>query len=173
MTVRIELLPVSPVLLQACRDRGWLEDVETNRQMGFGSDGDGIGTAAHHFLEAADNGMLGIFADSRPVGWLSVEQDGDESAKVTVFVDPASRRKGIGSEAVVLSAASLLRDGYRRVGAAVPEINQGARTFFRRCGFKREGKRWSALKIDGREYDTEQLVLTQVELTRTGQKPEG
>jgi len=169
------LLPVSgsPDFLQTTLDRGWLEDPETNRHMGFGSNGDGIGTATHHFMRAFDNGLLGIFFDTTPVGWLSVSPDGDGAALLTVYVDAAYRRHNYGRTAVVSSATSLLADGYRRVGASVPEINAPARSFFRACGFRREGKRWNALLIDGRVYDTENLVLTQAEIERTGRKPEG
>ena len=164
----IELLPVSPVLIEAARDEGWLEDPAVNRDMGFGSDADGVVRATKAFLEVLSNGSVGIYRDSRPVGWVAVEEDGDESVRLEVYVAPEARRQGVGREAILGVSEGLLAAGTRRVGAQVPEINQPARSFFRKCGFHREGKTWLAKKIDGAYHDIENLVLTQKDLEKRG-----
>jgi GNAT superfamily N-acetyltransferase len=159
----IELLPVSPLLLSTSHREGWLDDPETNRGMGFDSDSAGTESLTRYFLDAcSSDAVFGVYADSHPVGWVTVAPDAPGSVRLLVFVAPPYRRSGVGRRAVSLVARSLLEDRastIRRVGASVPEPNHPARAFFRAVGFKREGKRWSDVLIDGEEYDTEGFVM--------------
>lgn len=156
----IELLPVDPMLLEAALEGGWLEDRETNRVMGFGSEPGNFEDAAKAFLKSSENGMLGIYKDAKAVGWVSIEQEAPGCAQVAVFVAPEHRRQGIATQAIEQMVKELMDLDYRRVAAEVNEINRPARELFHSCGFCSEGKRWLSVVVDGKAYDTMSWVMT-------------
>ena len=158
----IELHPVTPELLHAALEHGWLEDPETNRLLGFGSGPGGIDRATQDFLQHSQNGMATVVADDAIVGWIATTDDGDESVRLDLFIDPSYRGHGVGTEVVTRAVEAAFAKGARRVGALVPKVNPRARHFFyRHCGFGLEGWRWVAARIDGDLYDVAMYVVTE------------
>ncbi len=156
----IELLPVSPLLIQTALDEGWFENERVNRVRGFGSGPEGIEMATQKFLEDSKNGMVGIYQDAKAIGWLTVDETGGEGeVEIDLFTRP--KHQAGAAEAVSRIVTTLLGQGIRRISVRIPEIDHKGIAFWRkRCRFHREGKSWSALVVDGKEFDTVNFVMT-------------
>lgn len=95
--------------------------------------------------------------DDRLVGYARLSRiewsNGNADVRLAIG-DPADRRQGYGSEALIL----LLRIAFhelnlRRVTARVPGYNEAALAFFRKHGFAEEVRRREALRAEGRTWD--------------------
>jgi ribosomal protein S18 acetylase RimI-like enzyme len=69
------------------------------------------------------------FAVSTSIGAVVAKLD-------DVYVDPADRRKGVGTRHYILLTAELRRLGVERVDTSVHVKNVGARRFYERLGFR-------------------------------------
>ena len=86
--------------------------------------------------------------------------------------DSADRRKGFGSDALRL----LLRYAFQelnlyRLGAIIPEYNQGALRLFTKAGFVEEVRRRQAVQRQGRFWDLLHLGILKDEWTQNRSTP--
>jgi len=166
MMSEIQLLPAGQLLRRVAIEDGWFADQDGNRVMGWGKDVGGQVRALEWFAEASHNGMLGIYSDSAPLGWLAVHEDGERAAKMEVFVAPERRRQGVGTEAVKLTLKKLFgrnrKQGLLRISLRVMSDNFPAIKFFTKppLGFRSEGKLWSSTIVDGEPRDEVILAIT-------------
>jgi ribosomal-protein-alanine N-acetyltransferase len=65
----------------------------------------------------------------------------DEAEILTLAVDPAWRRQGLGQALVTAAADHLRGDGAARVFLEVNEVNASARRLYQRLGFHSVGRR--------------------------------
>lgn len=98
---------------------------------------------------AADGGPEGVFVieaeAGRRAGGLAlhlVSRNSRICELTTLMVDPAARRSGVGSEAVVLACRRVLVEhGFHRIQVETYGDNLRAQRLFERVGFVREGVR--------------------------------
>jgi ribosomal-protein-alanine N-acetyltransferase len=84
---------------------------------------------------------LHVFAEARPGGFALGRVVADEAELLTIAVEPALRRQGIGAALVAaVEATSRLRRA-RRIYLEVAEDNAGALALYRRSGFVETGRR--------------------------------
>ncbi len=102
----------------------------------------------------------GVFAIERPDGFILMRTAADEAEILTLAVQPAARRRGLGRE---LTAAGLARArtlGAERVFLEVAEDNAPARALYGRLGFTEAGRRPAYYaSSDGRRRDAFVLAL--------------
>ena len=85
----------------------------------------------HHFI---------IMDLDRPVAQVRFDLSSEGDAEVDVTVAPASRGRGVGSEALSLASAEALRaQGVRRILAHVKPENGASLSAFEAAGYRRVG----------------------------------
>ncbi|MBK8975318.1 MAG: GNAT family N-acetyltransferase [Planctomycetes bacterium] len=90
-----------------------------------------------------DERLIGRIAESGglPRGFVRLEIGPDRSAEVTVVVDPAARRAGIGTELLWDARSQALARGCVRLVAWIEPGNRAARELFLSAGFElRDGE---------------------------------
>ena len=105
------------------------------------------------------------FVDQVPCGMSACVLDGSEAEMFAVWVDPAQRRKGVGSELIEFARAWSELQGARKLKVGVFDDNSGALALYRSAGFEDLG----AIKPDLSSEDRTVLLLT-MSLPKT---PEG
>ncbi|ARS91684.1 GNAT family N-acetyltransferase [Natrarchaeobaculum aegyptiacum] len=99
--------------------------------------------------------------ESTVVGWFHLEAPShpaqSHTASVTVGVDPAVRRQGLGSALLEYGQAWATEQGFRKLGQGVPATNDGAIEFLEAHGWEREGERRDQYRID--EAFVDELLL--------------
>lgn len=160
MTTEIQILPVGQLLRRVAVEDGWLSDERDNKALGWGKSVRGKLKALEWFDEASENGMLGIYSSSAPIGWLTVHEDGERSARLGVFVAPKERKKGVGTEALSMALEKLFGEGVYRISVRVLEVNHKGRRFLKSCKLISEGKLWATQWVDKQPRDTLSFVIT-------------
>ncbi|WP_049888422.1 MULTISPECIES: GNAT family N-acetyltransferase [unclassified Natrinema] len=101
--------------------------------------------------------------DGDVVGWLHVDAPEHPSlrhtAEVTVGVDPAVRRQGIGSELLEYGLEWAADAGYQKLYQNVPATNEAAIEFLEENGWDREGEHEGQYCLDG-EFVDEIMLAT-------------
>jgi ribosomal-protein-alanine N-acetyltransferase len=90
---------------------------------------------------AALLGQAGVFAASEPGGFILIRQVADEAEILTLAVEPASRRQGIGRRVISAAAQAAARHGAARLFLEVAVDNKAAIALYEGCGFGRLGVR--------------------------------
>ena len=72
---------------------------------------------------------------------------------MTFGVDPARRRRGLGSELLLRLQLVLRAQQYTRVSLHVQLVNEAAVTFYKKCGFSVVERLPQHYLIDGKHYD--------------------
>jgi RimJ/RimL family protein N-acetyltransferase len=111
--------------------------------------------------------MIRAKADDRLIGKAEISRIEWSNGVCQVRLgigSPEDRRKGYGSQALKL----LLRFAFAelnlyRVGAFVPEYNEGAQALLRKFGFVEEVRRRQAVERDARRWDLVDFGLLQAE----------
>ncbi|MCW3049173.1 MAG: acetyltransferase [Solirubrobacterales bacterium] len=102
-----------------------------------------VGPAAYTVAEGhyePDAVLRTIYLDEEPVGVLLVEVESGTPYLVRFMVDAAYQPRGVGRRAVELLAEELRRDGWASLEASFVRVDNGARGFWRRCGFQDTGR---------------------------------
>ncbi len=109
----------------------WLEDERTRgHPVGF----------VIETLEGEAAGLI-LLSDLQPV---------DRTAELSIMLDSANRRQGLGSDALkTLVATAFDQWGLHRLTARCEAANEPAHAFFQRHGFRLEGRLREARFIDG------------------------
>ncbi len=74
-------------------------------------------------------------------GFILIRVAGDESEVLTLAVEPASRRRGIGTALVAAGAGEAAGRGAKRLFLEVASTNFAAGALYRRLGFAEVGRR--------------------------------
>ncbi|SEW03144.1 GNAT family N-acetyltransferase [Natrinema salifodinae] len=115
---------------------------------------------ASETTEANDEPTTG---NGEVVGWLHVDAPTLPSlrhtAEITVGVDPASRRQGIGSSLLEYGLEWASDAGYQKLYQNVPATNQPAIEFLEENGWQREGEHEGHYCLDGEFVDEIMLAI--------------
>ena len=107
--------------------------------------------------------QLLAFERDRVVGWCDVAPGADEArthvGRLGMGVAADARRRGIGTNLLVVCLAQAAERGLDKVELEVYHDNAGAIALYRRHGFELEGRRVQARKLDGRYQDLLQMAL--------------
>ncbi len=106
--------------------------------------------------------------DERPVGFVLLRTAGDEAEIITIGVDPAFRRRHIGSRLLEEACAQAARAGAQSLYLEVAEDDAGARRFYATAGFEPVGHRRGYYRRPQGRADA--LVLRRVLMPRTGRR---
>ncbi|HWD67571.1 MAG TPA: GNAT family N-acetyltransferase [Caulobacteraceae bacterium] len=81
-------------------------------------------------------------ANDAPLGFVLVRVAADEAEILTLAVDPAFRRQGVGRALVVSAAETAAKAGAGALFLEVAEDNRPALGLYETCDFARIGRRW-------------------------------
>ena len=81
------------------------------------------------------------------------------SGLLAVGVVPEHRGRGIGSELMERAIATAWRRHFTRIELTVREDNRPAIALYRRLGFKSEGTRQNAVRVDGKHFNLLAMAL--------------
>jgi ribosomal-protein-alanine N-acetyltransferase len=102
----------------------------------------------------------GVFAIEEPGGFILIRSVVDEAEILTLAVDPAVRRQGLGTRLVHKGAASAAARGAARLFLEVADDNHPALALYARTGFAEAGRRRGYYaRPDGRPRDALILAL--------------
>ena len=90
------------------------------------------------------------FANDIPCGVSVCVIDGDEAEMFAVWVDPACRRKGIGSAHIDSACAWASLHGAQQLTTGVFDDNSGALAFYRAADFRDTGRTKPELSTENR-----------------------
>ncbi|MDB5440063.1 MAG: ribosomal-protein-alanine acetyltransferase [Caulobacteraceae bacterium] len=85
--------------------------------------------------------QTGVFAASEPGGFILVRQVADEAEILTLAVEPAGRRRGLGRRLTEQAAAQAAQRGAAKLFLEVAIDNPAAIALYRACGFRELGLR--------------------------------
>lgn len=86
-------------------------------------------------------GQAGVFAIEAPEGFILIRSVADEAEILTLAVDPAARRRGVGARLVREGAAEAAARGATRLFLEVADDNPAALALYARAGFTEAGRR--------------------------------
>ncbi len=86
-------------------------------------------------------GQAGVFAIEAPEGFILIRSVADEAEILTLAVDPAARRQGVGARLVREGAAEAAARGAARLFLEVADDNPAALALYARTGFTEAGRR--------------------------------
>ena len=86
-------------------------------------------------------GQAGVLAIEVPEGFILIRSVADEAEILTLAVDPAARRQGLGTRLVREGALASAARGATRLFLEVADDNLAALALFARAGFTEAGRR--------------------------------
>ena len=86
-------------------------------------------------------GQAGVFAIEAPEGFILIRSVADEAEILTLAVDPAARRRGVGARLVREGAAAAAARGATRLFLEVADDNPAALALYAGAGFTEAGRR--------------------------------
>jgi len=86
-------------------------------------------------------GQAGVFAIEALEGFILIRSVADEAEILTLAVDPAARRRGVGARLVREGAAETAARGATRLFLEVADDNPAALALYARAGFTEAGRR--------------------------------
>ena len=105
-------------------------------------------------------GQAGVFAVEAPEGFILIRSVADEAEILTLAVDPAARRQGVGARLLREGAAEAAARGAARLFLEVADDNAAARALYARTGFTEAGRRPGYYaRSDGSRQDALILAL--------------
>lgn len=105
-------------------------------------------------------GQAGVFAVEVPEGFILIRSVADEAEILTLAVEPAARRRGLGARLVRDGAATAAAHGAARLFLEVADDNQAALALYAGAGFTEAGRRPGYYaRPDGRRQDALILAL--------------
>lgn len=105
-------------------------------------------------------GQSGVFAIEAPEGFILIRAVADEAEILTLAVDPAARRRGVGARLVQEGAVSAAALGAVRLFLEVADDNAAALALYARAGFTEAGRRTGYYaRPDGGRQDALILAL--------------
>ena len=151
-----------PVRLRALREQPEAFSSAYEEQAGLD-----LETFAHTYMQAPspDRFMLGAWLNGALVGTLALFRASGLKTRhhadlARMYVAPEVRRRGVGWalwQAVLERAHEL--QGLEQITLGVTASNQAAIALYLKAGFVRTGSVPAYLKLDGRYYDTDQMML--------------
>lgn len=113
--------------------------LELEREL-FGAGAWSAGMLAEE-LAAPGRWYVGVDADGRLIGYAGLWFDGDVAQVMTIGVDPAAQRGGLGTVLLVALVARSRELGAQAVLLEVRVDNEAAIALYRRAGFEMIGRR--------------------------------
>ena len=105
-------------------------------------------------------GQAGVFAIEAPEGFILIRSVADEAEILTLAVEPAARRRGVGARLVREGAAAAAARGATRLFLEVADDNPAALALYAGAGFAEAGRRPGYYaRPDGRRQDALILAL--------------
>ena len=105
-------------------------------------------------------GQAGVFAIEAPQGFILIRSVADEAEILTLAVDPAARRQGLGARLVRDGAATAAARGAARLFLEVADDNAAALALYAGAGFIEAGRRTGYYaRPDGGRQDALVLAL--------------
>ena len=105
-------------------------------------------------------GQAGVFAIEAPQGFILIHAVADEAEILTLAVDPAARRQGLGARLVREAAAAAAACGAARLFLEVADDNAAALALYAGAGFIEAGRRTGYYaRPDGGRQDALILAL--------------
>ena len=105
-------------------------------------------------------GQAGVFAIEAPQGFILIRSVADEAEILTLAVDPAARRQGLGARLVRDGAATAAARGAARLFLEVADDNAAALALYAGAGFIEAGRRTGYYaRADGGRQDALILAL--------------
>ena len=105
-------------------------------------------------------GQAGVFAIEALQGFILIRSVADEAEILTLAVDPAARRRGLGARLVRDGATAAAARGAARLFLEVADDNAAALALYARAGFTEAGRRTGYYtRPDGRRQDALILAL--------------
>ena len=86
-------------------------------------------------------GQAGVLAIEVPEGFILIRSVADEAEILTLAVDPAARRQGLGTRLVREGALASAARGATRLFLEVADDNHAALALYARAGFTEAGRR--------------------------------
>ena len=86
-------------------------------------------------------GQAGVLAIETPQGFILIRSVADEAEILTLAVDPAARRQGLGTRLVREGALASAARGATRLFLEVADDNHAALALYARAGFTEAGRR--------------------------------
>ncbi|MBP8062933.1 MAG: GNAT family N-acetyltransferase [Brevundimonas sp.] len=86
-------------------------------------------------------GQAGVFAIEAPEGFILIRSVADEAEILTLAVDPAARRQGVGARQLREGAAEAAARGAARLFLEVADDNAAAVALYAGAGFTEAGRR--------------------------------
>ncbi len=93
-----------------------------------------------HFDRDPDRFNYFAFRDGRPCGMAACVRQGDQAEMFAVWVDPASRRAGIGRALIEYAIKWAISHGLSTLKVGVFDDNLGARALYTAAGFQDLGE---------------------------------
>jgi [ribosomal protein S18]-alanine N-acetyltransferase len=101
-------------------------------------------------------------------GFILIRVAGDESEILTLAVEPAARRHGIGAALVAAGAGEAAGRGAKRLFLEVGSTNFAAGALYRRLGFAEVGRRKDYYTIKDGGMEDALVLLVEIPLLRVG-----
>jgi [ribosomal protein S18]-alanine N-acetyltransferase len=101
-------------------------------------------------------------------GFILIRVAGDESEILTLAVEPAARRRGIGIALVVAGAGEAAGRGAKRLFLEVGSTNYAAVALYRRLGFAEVGRRKDYYTTAAGGRDDALVLHVEIPLPRVG-----
>jgi len=128
---------------------------------------------------ARGNPQVVALDDGKVVGWCDITRHPRETTchcgSLGMGLLPAYRGRGIGARLMDKALQSAKEKGLYRVELEVFEDNTPARVLYEKMGFKLEGRKIGAVKIDDRYVNTfiMAILLADYPGTQPGERPSG
>jgi ribosomal protein S18 acetylase RimI-like enzyme len=115
-------------------------------------------------LAAADMKWWGAFEGGHLAGYVGLDRETRAKSRhkatlVGMYVAPEFAGRGIGRALVDALLAEAKADGLESIVLTVTEGNAKAAQLYERCGFRSFGVEPRAIKVDGRAYAKNHMVL--------------
>lgn len=115
-------------------------------------------------IRARDLQLVALVGDD-VVGWCDIVRGRHDALRhsgvLAIGVVPEFRGQGIGRDLIKRALATADRRGLTRIELTVRADNPAAIALYKRMGFKVEGTRRNAIRIDGRYFD--QLAMARLD----------
>lgn len=109
--------------------------------LAFGGKSWGADSVKESFVASRVTVLFGGESPARPQGFAVWRDIGDEAELLTIGVDPAARRRGLGAALLAAVVEAARQADVKRFFLEVSAENPGARALYERAGFAEVGLR--------------------------------
>lgn len=136
------------------RERRWIGFVE-------GPSVDESWQFVRHVLDGGGVHRVAVDADGTVLGWCDIERHGREgfrhAGRLGIGLRAEARGRGLGRRLMMAAIDAARRQGLERIELEVFASNTRAIALYESLGFRHEGRKRHARKLDG-EYDDDVLM---------------